>query len=262
MNYSNISDYLFKVQSQGRYSLTLDELRKNIDSSDKALLQNLHRLKSKNQLAQIRKEFYVIIPPQYSHRGTLPAILFLDDMMKYLKREYYLGLYSAAALHGAGHQQPMESQVMIHKPALRAIKNKKQAITFVTRKNWKSGWIDLKKTESGYINVSSPELTAIDLVHHHKKIGGLNRIIPILEDLSESMKVYKLSGIANGSTLPAIQRLGYMLEQLGEEKLSNALAKTIKKKKANIVSLSLSYKSKEGRLNKKWNLIINAELDI
>lgn len=262
MNYSNISDYLFKVQSQGRYSLTLDELRKNIDSSDKALLQNLHRLKSKNQLAQIRKEFYVIIPPQYSHRGTLPAILFLDDMMKYLKREYYLGQYSAAALHGAGHQQPMESQVMIHKPALRAIKNKKQAITFLTRKNWKSEWIDLKKTESGYINVSSPELTAIDLVHHHKKIGGLNRIIPILEDLSESMKVYKLSGIANESALPTIQRLGYILGQLGEEKLSEALAKTINKNKTNTVSLSLSYKSKEGRLNEKWNLIINAELDI
>jgi len=262
VNYSNISDYLFKVQSQGRYSLTLDELRKNIDSFDKALLQNLHRLKSKNQLAQIRKEFYVIIPPQYSHRGTLPSILFLDDMMKYLKREYYLGLYSAAAIHGAGHQQPMESQVIIHKPALRAIKNKKQAITFVTRKNWKSEWVDLKNTESGYINVSSPELTAIDLIHHHKKIGGLNRIIPILEDLSESMKVYKLSSIANESALPAIQRLGYMLEQLGEEKLSNALAKTIKKNKTNTVSLSLSYKSKDGIFNKKWDLVINTELDI
>ncbi|NBI56461.1 type IV toxin-antitoxin system AbiEi family antitoxin, partial [Photobacterium alginatilyticum] len=34
-------------------------------------------------------------------------------------REYYLGLYSTAALHGAGHQQPMQSQIIIKKPALR-----------------------------------------------------------------------------------------------------------------------------------------------
>jgi predicted transcriptional regulator of viral defense system len=262
MNHSSISDYLFEIQSQGRYSLTLDELRQNIRSSDKAILQNLHRLKSKNQIAQIRKEFYVIVPPQYSHQGTFPCILFLDDMMKYLKREYYLGLYSAAALHGAGHQQPMESQVMIHQPALRAIKNEKQIITYFTKNNWKSDWINHEKTESGYVNVSSPELTVIDLIHHHKKIGGLNRLIPILEVLTESMKVSKLSSIANESALPTIQRLGYILDQLGEDKLSEALRKTINKKKNNSAPLSLSYKNKEGRLNKKWNLILNTDIDI
>jgi len=262
MDHLNISDYLFQIQSQGRYSLTLDELRQNTDYSDKSLLQNLHRLKSKNQIAQIRKEFYVIIPPQYSHQGTLPSTLFLDDMMKCLKRDYYFGLYSAAALHGAGHQQPMESQIMIHKPALRAIKNKKQAITFFTKSNWKSEWVDQKKTEVGYVNVSSPELTAIDLVHHHKKIGGLNRIIPILEDLVESMKVSRLTSIANDSALPTIQRLGYMLEQLGEQKLSDALAKTINKNKTNTAPLSLSHKNKKGKLDDKWNLQLNAELDI
>ena len=262
MKYPNISDFLIQIQSQGRYSLTLDELRNNIGSSDKALLQNLHRLKSKNKISQIRKEFYVIVPPQYSLQGTLPCILFLDDMMKYLKRAYYFSLYSAAALHGAGHQQPMESQVMIHKPALRAIKNKKQAIIFFTKNNWESKWIDQKKSEAGYVNVSSPELTAIDLIHHHNKIGGLNRIIPILGELSENIKVHKLSGIANESALPTIQRLGYILEQLGEKKLSEALGKTINIKKTNTSPLSLSHKNKEGKFNAKWDLRINTELDI
>ena len=90
MTYSSISNYIFKVQSQGRYSLTLEELKQNINSSNKAILQNLHRLKSNNQIAQIRKGFYVIVPPQYSNQGILPSVLFLDDMMKYLNREYYL----------------------------------------------------------------------------------------------------------------------------------------------------------------------------
>ena len=134
MNYSSISKYIFRIQSQGRCLLTFEELKQNIDSSDKAILQKLHRLKAKGQVAQIRKGFYVIIPPQYSHQGTLPSILFLDDMMQFLNRDYYLGLYSAAALHGAGHQQPMETQVMIHKPSQRSINNKIQIISFFTKK--------------------------------------------------------------------------------------------------------------------------------
>lgn len=261
MAYSSISNYIFKVQSQGRYSLTLEELKQNTNSSDKAILQNLHRLKSKKQIAQIRKGFYVVVPPQYSNQGILPSVLFLDDMMKYLNRAYYLGLYSASTLHGAGHQQPMESQVMIQRPALRAIKNKKQIITFFTKKDWKAAWIDKKKTESGYINVSCPELTMIDLIQNHKKIGGLNRIIPILEDLTENIKSTKMSNIANESTVPTIQRLGYILEQLGQEKLSEILNKKIKNKKMSIAPLSLSHKSKEGKVNKKWRLQLNTELD-
>jgi predicted transcriptional regulator of viral defense system len=261
MKTHKLSDFLFALQSRGRLSTTLDELRQNIDSSDKALLQNLHRLKSKNQIAQIRKEFYVIVPPQYSHQGTLPVLLFLDDMMRFLKREYYLGLYSAAALHGAGHQQPMESQVIIHKPALRVISNKKQKITFFTKSHWKSRWLIQKKTESGYIWVSSPELTAFDLVQNHKKTGGLNRLIPILEDLSETLSSSKLANIAAETTLPTIQRLGYILEQCGQEKLVLILAKILTKKSPKPVPLSLSHQNRKGQFNTKWSLILNAELD-
>ena len=131
--YNYISDYLIEVRSKGRFAITLEELRSKFDVSEKALLQNIYRLKTKNQIAQIRKEFYVIIPPQYSNRGMLPPSLFIDDMMKFLGRNYYVGLYSAAALHGAGHQQPMEFHVIIKKPALRNIKNQKLTLSFFTK---------------------------------------------------------------------------------------------------------------------------------
>ncbi len=257
-----LAGYILKVQAEGRYSLTLAELREHITVSDKALMQNLHRLKANNKIAQIRQEFYVIIPPQYSHQGTLPATLFLDDMMKYLRREYYLGLFSAVALYGAGHQQPMETQVVIHKPMLRSITNNKQAISFFSLNNWKKEWIVQKNTESGFVNVSSPELTAFDLIHQHKKIGGLNRSIPILEDLCESLKGSKLAGIANDKAFPTVQRLGYLFELLGEMKFSDALFKVLSKKKTNATPLSLSHIGREGQLNRRWNLIINTELDI
>jgi len=256
-----ISDYLYEIQAQGRYAISLHELRERFGPNEKAIAQKLHRLKKENKLAQVRKEFYVIVPPQYSHQGILPTTYYLDDMMTFLKREYYLGLYSAAALHGAGHQQPMQSQIIIQKPALRDIKTKKQHLNFFTKSSWNGDWLDKKKTDAGYVLVSSPELTAIDLVHYHKQIGGLNRIIPVLEELSENLKSSTLIAIAAASSFPTIQRLGYLLEQLSETKLAESLSTLLAVNKTNAAPLSLSHKNKSGFKDDKWNLIINTELE-
>ena len=259
--YNSVEDYLNRIQSKGRYTLTLTELKDNFDSSEKAILQNIYRLKSKNLLAQVRKEFYVILPPQYSTRGMIPPTLFIGDLMEFLQREYYVGLLSASSLHGAGHQQPMQFQVMIKKPPLRSVKNQKLDLHFYVKSKWQTEDIVEKKTETGYTQVSSPTLTAFDLVHDNKKIGGLNRIIPILADLVESIKSYELNRTARNQKVPDLQRLGYILEQLGNDQLSSTLYKKIEGKPLREIPISLMHKSREGELNPKWNVIINTELD-
>jgi predicted transcriptional regulator of viral defense system len=259
--YNYIENYLSDIQAKGRYAVTLTELKNRFDSSEKAIKQNIFRLKSKKQLAQVRKEFYVIVPPQYSNRGMIPSTLFIDDLMHYLNREYYIGLLSASAIHGAGHQQPMQFQVMIKKPPLRSIKNKKLNINFFVKSKWQKADLIEKKTETGYIKVSSPALTAFDLVHYNKKIGGLNRIIPILEDLVESINSTELNKTARSQKIPNMQRLGYLLEQIGDEKLATVLFKRIARKPLREIPISLAHKNREGTLNKKWNVIINTELD-
>lgn len=259
--YNSVEDYLRKVQSKGRFTLTFPELKKNFDSSENAILQNIYRLKTKNLVAQVRREFYVILPPQYSDRGMIPTSLFIGDLMEFLHREYYVGLLSAAALHGAGHQQPMQFQVMIKKPPLRSIKNKKLDLHFYVKNNWQPEDIVKIKTETGYIEVSSPPYTAFDLVRYHKKIGGLNRVIPILEDLVESMKSTELNRTAENQKIPDIQRLGYILEQLGSEQLSSILYKKIKENHLREIPISLAHKNRVGELNSKWNVIVNTNLD-
>lgn len=259
--YNSVEDYLNRIQSKGRYTLTLAELKSNFDSSEKAILQNVYRLKVKNLLAQVRKEFYVILPPKYRNRGMIPPTLFIGDMMEFLEREYYVGLLSASALHGAGHQQPMQFQVMIKKPPLRSIKNKKLDIHFYVKSRWQHEDTVQKKTETGYIQISSPALTAFDLIHYHKKIGGINRIIPILEDLIESIRYSELNRTARNQKTPDLQRLGFLIEQLGNEQLSSTLYKRIAKKALRKIPISLSHKNREGELNTKWNVILNTELD-
>jgi predicted transcriptional regulator of viral defense system len=260
--YNYIEDFLIEIQSKGRYTVTLDELKSNFDVSEKAILQNIYRLKIKNQLAQVRKGFYVIVPPQYANRGMIPPTLLIDDLMHYLKRDYYIGLLSASALHGAGHQQPMQFQVMTKKPPLRSIKNKKLDLHFYVNSKWHNEDIVQKKTEAGFINVSTPALTAFDLINYNKKLGGLNRIIPILEDLVENIKTTELSRIAKNQKTPDIQRLGYILEELGNENLSTTLYKRIGKKTLREIPISLAHKNRKGDISPKWNVILNTKLDL
>ncbi|HCC52500.1 MAG TPA: hypothetical protein DEQ30_10950, partial [Porphyromonadaceae bacterium] len=99
--YNYIDKYLIEVRSQGRYAFTAEELKDKFNLSLNALNQLLYRLKQKNEIALIRQGFYVIIPPEYSKQGFLPPYLYIDDLMKWLDKPYYVGLLSAAALYGA-----------------------------------------------------------------------------------------------------------------------------------------------------------------
>ena len=260
-SYNYLERYLIKVQSKGRFSLTLKELTEQFNISQKAILQSIYRLKSKGLLAQVRKEFYAIIPPQYSDKGILPPALFINDMMGYLEREYYVGLLSAAALHGAGHQQPMEFQVMTKKPALRPIMNQLLYIRFFTKKKWEKELVVEIKTDAGFINVSSPELTLFDLVFYSKRIGGINRVIPVIEELAEVVKPSKLALATKSQITPTAQRLGYLLYKMGNDALANSLYSVLDDKKFKEAPLSHTHRTKQGELDNFWKVAINTTLD-
>jgi predicted transcriptional regulator of viral defense system len=256
-----LDKYLSFVRSQGRYTFTLDELREQFKLSDAAINQSLCRLKTKGEVAQIRKSFYVIIPPEYSYQGMLPPYLFIDDLMKSLNKSYYFALLSAAALHGAAHQQPMEYFVIVKSPAPRSIKNKKLKISFLAKNDWSQEGITQQKTDAGYMNVSSPELTALDLFTYAERYG-INRIVTVLEELAESMKPILLAKIAKQYTNTAsIQRLGYILDiVLAQEKLTASLWKVLNQR--NYFSLPLSpAKERKGEINSKWKVIKNMEIE-
>ncbi|HEY9560344.1 MAG TPA: type IV toxin-antitoxin system AbiEi family antitoxin, partial [Anseongella sp.] len=215
-----IEEYVNNTRAKGMYSFSWGKLKGNFDLSDKALYQALFRLSAKGKIALVRRGFYAIITPEYSRYGMLPPHLFIDDLMKSLNKRYYIGLFSAAALHGAAHQQPMEYYVLTEKPALRDIKNEKLSINFYVKKDWSEDDIVQKKTDAGYINVSSPELTALDLLNYGS--FGINRIFTILQELSEVMKAPDLTRAArNYAQTTTVQRLGYLLDkEIGNAKLA------------------------------------------
>ncbi|GHV00790.1 hypothetical protein FACS1894159_07280 [Bacteroidia bacterium] len=259
--YEYIDEYLLKIRSKGRFSFTFEELNQMFDSSEQAIRRKLYRLKADNKIAIIRKDFYVVLPPEYAENGSLPVFLYIDDLMKYLGRDYYVALYSAAALYGAAHQQPMEYQVIVQSP-MRAIVENNTRINFLVRKMWEQEGIEKKNSAAGYFNVSRPELTALDFMSFNGKIGGISRIVPILGELIEEMKPSKMYKMASGyPQISSVQRLGYLYDKVyNRQDLVVSIQRALKGKATQNILLSVA-SPKQGNIERDWKVDVNVIIE-
>lgn len=216
--YKYLDSFIDAQRANGKYSFTTESLHTQLNVSENALKKSLQRLKGQKKIEMIRRGFYVIIPPEYRVRGIIPTSLYVNDLMKFLNRDYYVGLLNAAAYHGAAHQQPQNYSVITEGIALRPIKNDKVSINFYIKKIWNKEDTIKKKVETGYINISTPELTCLDLVNYYNEVGGFNRVATIIEELKEVIQADKLIETAKCyDEISVVQRLGYILEYILEE---------------------------------------------
>lgn len=254
----NLESFINALRAIGRYSFSREEAKGNLELSEKALNQTLFRYSTKGKIAKVRSGFYAIIPPEYSQRGMLPANLFIDDLMKTLDRDYYVALFSAAAYHGAAHQQPMTFYVITKKPALRNLKSDKLSLNFYVKKEWSPDDIVQKKSDAGYIKVSSPELTALDLLAYDFSLG---RVFTVLEELVEEMTPDRLLVTAGRFPTSTIQRLGYLLDkEIDHQHLAKPLKELTKNKSLSKILL-MKNEADSGEMDKDWKVIVNIDIE-
>ncbi|WP_243456869.1 hypothetical protein [Polaribacter batillariae] len=68
-----ISYYIKQLQSVEEYAFSWDELVQKCDKTETALKSKLSRLVAKKEIVNLRKGFYLIIPPRYSKQGQIPV---------------------------------------------------------------------------------------------------------------------------------------------------------------------------------------------
>ncbi|HPR59697.1 MAG TPA: type IV toxin-antitoxin system AbiEi family antitoxin, partial [Prolixibacteraceae bacterium] len=133
-----IAEYIKILISVEEYSFSIDELRSKLEKSETAIKRELDRLTEKGEIVSLRKGFYIIITPRYSNAKKLPIQLYCEKLFKYLGRNYYVGLFSAAKFHGASHQQIQRDYLITEKPKLNDILKKSIDIRFFTSSHWSS----------------------------------------------------------------------------------------------------------------------------
>jgi len=227
-----------------------------------ALKLAARRLARQGRLTSPRRGFFVIVPLEYKSAGSPPPSWFIDQLMEFEREPYYVGLLSAAALHGAAHQQPQEFQVMASRQMRPAVVGRSR-IRFLLKKHIKRTETIPVKTETGTMKISTPESTALDLVRYPTHAGGLNNIATVLADLAEKIDPKRLTHAARrDDDLPSAQRIGFLLEHIGEEAKVKPLADLIDSMQPRTVYLRSGRSPRPARKSARWRVIINEDIEV
>ena len=163
MNVNVLGHWVDGLQQRGIYTFLRSEAIQASGLSPEAVKKSLQRLTKRKRIAKVTDSFFVVVPTEYMAAGVPPAAWFIHQLMEARRRPYYVGLLSAASLHGASHHQPQEFQVFTN-AASRPITIARQRIHFFAKRSIeKTPVLDIK-TPTGMIHVSTPEATALDLV--------------------------------------------------------------------------------------------------
>jgi predicted transcriptional regulator of viral defense system len=257
----SISQYIEGLQARGQYWFSYQTLIAETDKTEKSVERSLSRLRERGLIASPRKGFYVIVPPEYRVAGCVPANWFIDDLMKFINEQYYIGLLSAAELFGAAHHRPQELQV-ISKRTLRPLESGRIRIRFFTKRYIEETPTTSHKVRTGYMRISTPEATALDLVRYSFELGGLDSVAVVIAELSEIMKPRELVKAAKSFELSVVQRLGFILDKAERGSLSDPLSKWIIEQRPRLVLLSTERPGKQSQINERWRLKINDNIEV
>lgn len=234
--------------------------------AESSISRSLNRLEHNGTIMSPWQNFYVIIPTEYKLRGLVPPIFYIDKLMQFLNRGYYISLLTAAELNGASHQRSMVFQVTMTGRSVRSAVKNGTRMEFFTRQQLPLQFTTKMKTKSGYVTVSVPELTALDLVADYNKVGGLSRVAEILLELCEHTQWdnNKLQLLLYFK-MPTIQRLGYILDLLEQSEQADALYFLMEQTGRQIRKTPLKTEqsvSENMNADNRWKIIVNYELEV
>lgn len=258
-----VSEYIKQLQSYEEYAFSWEELLHKVSAPESTLRKELSRLAKRKEVLNIRKGFYLVIPPRYQAFGKIPIEFYADKLFKYLNKRYYIAFYSAASYHGASHQQIHKDYIMMDASSLRVVQKGNVGIRFFKTTNWPEKNINKVISDAGYYNISSPALTLADLVFYQSQLGGINRMLPIIEELTEELNQEDIADLLGWYPINSVlQRMGFLLDYLmpGNE-AAGQLHDSLTIKTFYPVLLFPEKGRKAGKTGNRWKIDMNLELD-
>ncbi len=258
--YRSLAELVDALQASGVYVFRREEGLAALDVSEVAFKNAARRLAAKGRIVAPRRGFLVIVPLEYRAAGAPPPSWFIADLMAFHGQPYYVGLLSAAALHGAAHHQPQQFQVLTDRP-LRPARTGRLEIHFFTKRHLRATPTSDVKTETGSMRVSTPEATALDLVRYPTNAGGLGHVATVLTELAEAVDGERLVAAAEGEELSIAQRLGFLLERVGAVAVAGPLGRWIAERRPRPVLLRPTGGSKSAGRSSPWQVIVNQTVE-
>lgn len=213
---TNLASYTEELAATGRIGFSREDAMAALNLNHGAFLDAAARLAKRGHIFAPRRGYYVITPTRFLKWGAPPPNWYLDAMMEHAGRPYYVGLLKAAELHGAAHQAVMEFQVVIDRQ-WQPIRAGRSKISFYYRKDLGevAAGIEARKTDTGTMRMSSPALTALDLLRYRHASGGIEHVAAVLGELASGIEPQHVAALAPAFERAVVQRLGYLLDRVG-----------------------------------------------
>jgi predicted transcriptional regulator of viral defense system len=257
---AEVSDWLI---AHGRHFVTNDELAELVGVAATDVRHSLRRQRDVNTLVPVTKGAWVPVPPQYRRNGAPPVEHFIDPLMTFFGHRYYVGFLSAAAIHGASHQAPMVFQVVTD-AALRDRAIGAQHVSFIRRSDMKGRATVRRIVPTGRINVSTPEVTVLDLVETPQFGAGLSNVATVIASLLDAgmLDPVALAEQAVSYSTAATQRVGHLVERMSNEidTLIDLAPLWTFVDGAPLVDLN-PRAERTGERDERWNVVANIDIE-
>lgn len=259
---ASLESWIDSLQTLGRYSFLRDEAVRDSGLSAEAAGKALRRAVKSGRLIRPKEYFYVIVPLEYRAAGAPPVSWFIHDLMKAMELPYYVGLLSAAALHGVSHQQPQTFQVMTDRSVRPMVAGRMRIRFFASKYVDHAATMEIK-TPTGSMRVSSPETTIVDMVRFVKAAGHLDHVASVIAELAPPLSPKRLvAALALVHDIPNTQRLGYIFDVLRQRKLSAPVHRWVQPCIERFQPLRPGQPVDDAHENRRWQLLINGPVEI
>lgn len=258
-----IARWVDGLAAQGRSTFTTVDVKSETGGTDAARKLALNRLVRRRLLFQPHHNFYVVVPPEYRLVGAPPPLWYIDALMRFLALPYYVGLLSAAAFYGAADQAPQQFQVCTSRPLRRLTRGPVQILWYVKKTVAMSPYHE-RTTRYGYVRISTPESTALDLVQYAQHAGHLNHVATVLNELRESLSYYEMLAALDASNVPAAaQRLGFLLSEAhkAQSPATDALEHWLSNTPHTTVPLQPGTATENFPFDSRWRVVINTVIE-
>lgn len=224
-----ISRLLDDLQGRGRLVTNLPELAAVSGLTALAVRRQLEHLVDKVSRLPSRPSCFLIIPPEHRLRGAPPIANWLGDYCRLRQQPYYVGLLSAAAMHGSAQQAVQITQVMTTVPT-RSLTLGHVHIEFHVKQRLADTPLSQIKGLAAPLAVSSPEATALDLISFQQSVGGVARATEVIAGLLPAMTAEGWRRAIPFENTAVKQRMGYVLEVIGAQKYAKIIEASLPEK--------------------------------
>ncbi len=246
--------------SHGVSSFTKEDISRICGVPESHVAPLMATLRKNGKAFSPARGLWVPIPPEYRTWGAPDPMLYIDDMMAHLGAGYLVGWLTAAARHGASHHAAQSFQVA----ASHNLRNRqfgRSRLEFACRSYVGSVAPSPELKRKTGANVAPAGTTMLMLASDPHLCGGMGNVANLVVELAEENAGFEKSLIRDAGLFhsSALQRVGWLLDEFGEgapEGIAELRPSTMSQ-----ISLLVPSGPKTGRLNSKWKIIVNEEVE-